>query len=455
MKDKILIANRGEVACRIIRSAKMLGYSTVAVHSQADHNALHTRLADERIEIGPARPAESYLKTDRIIAAAQSVGAIGVHPGYGFLAENAEFAERCRAAGLRFIGPDAKSIRDMGDKHRARTIAMAAGVPVAPGSEKLSGSDTSAVRAAAEQIGYPLLAKAVAGGGGIGLRPINTAEELIPSVEAAVRLAERAFGDPSIYLERFVRVARHIEVQVFGLNTGDVVHMFDRECSIQRRYQKIMEEARAPSVANGARAEMTRTAVALARACGYRGAGTIEFLYDDESGEFFFMEMNTRLQVEHPVTEMTVGRDLVALQIRQAFGDDLTAELAQDRVVSKGHAIELRICAEDPSRQFMPSPGAITSLNLPAGEDVRVDSGYERGDRLTPYYDNLIMKLVAAGQDRPATLNRLRLALDDLKIEGITTNVPFLRRLLQHEAVKSGRTHTKFVEQNIQSLIAA
>lgn len=455
MREKILIANRGEIACRVIRSAKALGFATVAVHSEADRDALHVRLADERVEIGPARAADSYLKADRIIEVAQSVGAVGIHPGYGFLAENAPFAELCNATGIRFVGPSAQSIRDMGDKHRARSIAMAAGVPVASGSEKLKGSDTAAITAAAEKIGFPLLLKAAAGGGGIGLRPVNTAEDLIPSAEATARMAERAFGDGSIYLERLVRVARHIEVQIFGFGDGSAIHMFDRECSIQRRYQKIMEEARAPGVADKARTEMAKTAVALACACRYRGAGTVEFLYDDESGEFFFMEMNTRLQVEHPVTEMTVGLDLVALQIRQAFGDNLAPELTQDRLVAKGHAIELRICAEDPSRQFMPSPGTITSLVLPAGDGIRADSGFESGDRVTPYYDSLIMKLVASGSDRTVALNRLRSALDALTIDGITTNIPFLRRLIRHEAVDSGRTHTKFVEQNLPSLIAA
>lgn len=455
MAKKILIANRGEIACRIIRSAKSLGYKTVAVYSEADRGALHTRLADEQIEIGPARPADSYLKADRIIAAAQSCGAEAIHPGYGFLAENAGFADACDAAGLRFIGPAASSIRDMGDKHRARTIALAAGVPVAPGSDKLKGDEIDKIEAAAQQIGFPLLLKAAAGGGGIGLRPVEAPADLLSSVEATSRMAERAFGDGSVYLERLIRVARHIEVQVFGFGDGDAVHLFDRECSLQRRYQKILEEARAPEVNESSRVEMARTAVALASTSKYRGAGTVEFLYDDETGDFYFMEMNTRLQVEHPVTEMTTGLDIVALQIRQAFGDSLKTELSQDKVMSRGHAIEVRVCAEDPARQFIPSPGMIKELVLPDIQGVRFDTGFESGDKITSFYDNLVMKVIAAGDDRAAALECLRAALAGTRIDGLTTNVSFLRKLLENDEVIAGRVHTKFVEHNIKSLMAA
>ena len=451
---RLLIANRGEIACRIIRSAKALALATVAVHSEADAGALHVALADAAVPIGGAKPADSYLNPAAILAAARSTGADAVHPGYGFLAENAAFAQSVQEAGLIWVGPDPKSIEDMGDKERARLLASAAGLPILPGSARFAPGELGGLEEAAEEVGYPLLVKAAAGGGGIGMRLVEQPVELRRTVETTQGQAGRSFGDGSVYLERYVRHARHVEIQLFGFGDANAIHCFERECSIQRRFQKIVEESPSPGVKPATRAEMARVAVALARQERYRGAGTVEFVLDDDSGAFYFLEMNTRIQVEHPVTELVTGLDLVGLQIRLAMGEALGAELPQDSVRASGHAIEVRICAENPARMFLPSPGRITRLVLPDAEPaVRVDTGVREGDAVSPYYDSVIAKLIAHGPDRAAAIARLLQALDATLIEGIATNVAFLRRVVDHAAFRSGATLTGFLDAYKAELI--
>ncbi|WP_180899111.1 acetyl-CoA carboxylase biotin carboxylase subunit [Martelella soudanensis] len=453
MTKKILIANRGEIACRIIRTVQKMGYEAVAVYSEADKSALHVRLADEAHEIGPARPTESYLDAGRILEVATRIAAAAVHPGYGFLSENTGFSEACEQAGIAFIGPSAETIRMMGDKNEARAVARSAGVPVLEGTPKLDPADAEGILAAGEQIGFPVLVKAAGGGGGIGLRPVEAADKLVAAVQTTSAQAERAFSDPSVYLEKLVRRARHIEVQVFGFGGEGAVHLWHRECSAQRRYQKILEEARPRHLDPKAAQGMLDSAVALARATNYVGAGTVEYLYDDETGAFYFMEMNTRLQVEHPVTEMITGLDLVQLQIRQALGEDLSQELTQGAVRDDGHAIEVRVCAERPDKQFIPSPGKIEKLSLPDLPDIRVDTGFEAGDSVTPFYDSLVMKVIAWGDDRDQAIHRLTEALDATEFEGLRTNIAFLRQLVRHPEFRADRLHTKFVEENIKDLV--
>jgi 3-methylcrotonyl-CoA carboxylase alpha subunit len=396
----------------------------------------------------------SYLVGDNIIKAAQATNATVIHPGYGFLSENAEFAGLCDMKGLSFVGPRPSTIAAMGDKERARRIAREAGLPVGTGTEKLDLSDRTAIMVAADSVGYPLLIKAAAGGGGIGMREVHRADQILNALALTANMAERAFGNGAVYLEKLVSRARHVEVQVFGLGKK-AVHLFDRDCSIQRRYQKLVEEAGVPNVPASVRERMAEAAVHLAQACEYIGAGTVEFLYDDEQEEFFFMEMNTRLQVEHPVTENLTGLDLVALQLRQALGEDLSSELKQERIVSIGHSIEVRVCAENPQRKFMPSPGLITKVTLPNRPGVRVDSGFEAGDRITSYYDSLIMKIIAHGHDRLSTIDVLRDALKNTVIEGVTTNLEFLRNVLDHPLYRSGHLHTRFVDDHIGHLASS
>lgn len=453
MTKKILIANRGEIACRVIRTVKEMGYTAVAVYSEADKDALHVRLSDEAHAIGPARAAESYLDAAKILAVAKSCGATAVHPGYGFLSENTHFSRACDAQGIAFIGPSAETIRMMGDKNGARAVAMDAGVPVLEGSPKLDPRDESAILAAGERIGFPVLVKAAGGGGGIGLRPVESADDLISAVQTTSSQAERAFSDPAVYLEKLVRRARHIEVQIFGFGDKGAIHLWHRECSAQRRYQKILEEARPRRLAPAAAQGMLDSAVSLARATGYLGAGTVEYLYDDETGQFYFMEMNTRLQVEHPVTEMITGLDLVAMQIRLALGEELSGEFPQETVRDIGHAIEVRICAERPDKQFIPSPGKIEALTLPDLEGVRVDTGFEAGDAVTPFYDSLVMKVIAHGDDRAGAIARLDAALNATVFEGLRTNIEFLRNLVKHPDFQADRLYTKFVEENVRSLV--
>lgn len=441
--EKILIANRGEIACRIIRTCKELGFDTVAVYSQADRNAMHVAMADEAVEIGPAPSRESYLKSDTILDAAHRTGAKAIHPGYGFLSENAGFAEAVIAAGLIWIGPTPVSIRDMGDKERAREIARQAGVPILPGSNRFSDSDDQLLLDAAQKVGFPLLVKAAAGGGGIGMRRVDSPEKLIDVARATQSMAGKSFGDPGIYFERYVGTARHIEVQVFGFGNGAGVHLYDRDCSVQRRFQKIIEEAPAPNVPDDVRSALHQASVALVASQKYSGAGTVEFIYDCERQQAYFLEMNTRIQVEHPVTEMVTGVDLVAWQILHAFGQ--LQPVSQQAVPIKGHAIECRLYAERPEKNFLPSPGLVSKLRWPSqDEGLRIDTGIRAGDRVTPYYDPMIAKLIAHRHTRREAVDRLVDALECLQVEGLSTNRAFLQRALSDERFRAGPVDTGF-----------
>ncbi len=451
--SKVLIANRGEIACRVIAGCRKRGLRTVAVYSEADAQTLHVALADEAVAIGPAPAKVSYLAGDVILAAARQTGADAIHPGYGFLSENAAFAAAVEAAGLVWIGPAPRSIADMGDKERARRLAKAAGVPVLEGSRRFTGESLDGLAAAADAVGYPLLVKAAAGGGGIGMRLVATPDKLEETVRSTGAMAQRAFGDGSVYLENFVEPARHIEIQVFGNGLGRAVHLFERECSIQRRFQKIVEESPAPGLSGAVRERMAAAAVALAARERYRGAGTVEFVMDD-AGNFHFLEMNTRIQVEHPVTEMITGRDLVEMQIRLAQGESLD-EVTQDAIAATGHAIECRIYAENPAKNFLPSPGILTEFAAPAtGPDVRFDTGLRQGDAVTIHYDPMIAKLIVRGADRKASLARLDEALAALRIAGVATNISFLRRLLAQAAFQAGEISTRFVDAHMAELAA-
>jgi len=440
---RVLVANRGEIAMRIIRAATELGLDTVAVYSQADRDAGHVRLATEAVEIGPPPAARSYLDSDAVIAAALASGCDAVHPGYGFLAENAAFAVRCAAEGLRFVGPQPEAISLMGDKAAARSTATSAGVPVVPGTAGGIGSGPEAAEAA-QRIGFPLLVKASAGGGGRGIRIVDRPEDLDAHLAAARSEARAAFGDDTVYLERFLPSARHVEVQVFGDGDG-AVHLFERECSLQRKRQKLIEEAPAPNLSDAVRAGLYEAAVTLAAAVCYDGAGTVEFLVDRATDEFFFIEMNTRIQVEHPVTEMICGVDLVREQIRRAGG--LPVSFCQTDVRSRGAAIEMRINAEDPARGFMPCPGTISDMDLPAGPGVRTSTPMRPGSTVPPFYDSLIAKIIVWDVDRPAALARARRAMRELRIDGIETTAPLIRDLLSTPEVVGGDYDTGFVER--------
>lgn len=446
MAEKILIANRGEIACRIIQSCRRLGMGTVAVYSEADREARHVELADEAVPIGPSAARDSYLKADVIVDAARSTGASAIHPGYGFLSENAQFAEAVKQAGMVWVGPSAQSITDMGDKERARDIARAAGVPVLPGSQRFYPGSSGGLADAAQEVGFPLLVKAAAGGGGIGMRQVDTLEELASVVESTQSMAGKAFGDAGVYLERFVPNARHIEVQVFGWGDGTAIHLHDRECSVQRRFQKIIEEAPAPNISDAVRNALHQSAVALARAQRYSGAGTVEFVYDCDRHTAYFLEMNTRIQVEHPATEMVTGIDIVASQILHALGR--LDPMRQAQVELKGHAIECRLYAERPEKNFLPSPGVITALTWPdIGMDLRIDTGVRVGDRITTFYDPMIAKLVAHGGNREQAIERLSIALEQLHIDGPGTNAHFLAAVLADEQFRSGEVTTGFVHK--------
>ncbi len=452
LKPKLLVANRGEIACRVIRAAKALGLGSVAVYSEADAAAPHVALADEAVLIGPAQAQKSYLDAARIIAVARESGATLIHPGYGFLAENAAFAEACAEAGIAFVGPTPAQIRLMGDKECARRTAAAAGVPVLPGSDQVPANDEAALHLA-RGIGYPLLIKAAAGGGGIGMRLVAGEADLLAALAATRNLAGKAFGNEAVYFERYVGRARHIEVQVFGLGAAGAVHLFERECSFQRRHQKVIEEAPAPNLPQAVRQAMAQAAVDLARSLDYLGAGTIEFLYDEASERFYFLEMNTRIQVEHPVTEEITGFDLVAAQIRLALGQTLP-DFVQDNIAAKGHAVEARLYAERPAKNFLPAPGLIERLRLEAMPGIRIESGYVEGQKVTPFYDPMIMKIVAHGADRKQALARLDTALAALDIAGIDTNRDFLRRLIAHPEAVAGRAYTRFIEEHLTELVA-
>jgi acetyl-CoA carboxylase biotin carboxylase subunit len=446
---KILIANRGEIAVRVIRACRDMGLSSVAVYSECDRPALHVRMADEAYPVGPNPPRESYLRIDRIIDAARLSGADAVHPGYGFLAENEDFAAACRDAGLTFIGPSPEAITLMGSKTAARQVAIAAGVPVVPGTEHPLNDAVSdeEVLAIAEGIGYPLMLKAVAGGGGKGMRMVSQPADLPGALRAARSEAGSAFGDSAVYLERRIMAPRHIEVQLLGDHFGTVVPFVERECSIQRRHQKVVEESPSLAVTPELRHRMTTAAAAVARKAGYTNAGTIEFLLDDD-GSFYFLEMNTRLQVEHPITEQVSGVDLVQWQIRIARGERLTLDPAA-MLVPRCHAVECRIYAEDPDTGFMPSPGRVHGLRVPQGPGVRDDSGMYEGGEVPIYYDPMISKLITWANDRPEALARMKRALAEYEVRGIRTTIPFFRWILADEDFRAGRFDTTFLDRKL------
>lgn len=445
--SKILIANRGEIALRIVRTCEELGIATVAVHSTIDRHALHVQLADEAVCIGEALSSKSYLNIPNIIAAALTRNATAIHPGYGFLAENARFAEICADHQLHFIGPTPEAIRAMGDKSTAKETMQRVGVPTIPGSNGLITDEAEAL-AVAKQIGYPLMIKATAGGGGRGMRLVREPEMLLKQLQAAQGEAEAAFGNPGVYLERFIECPRHIEFQILADRFGNVVHLGERDCSIQRRHQKLLEEAPSPALTPELRQKMGQAAVLAAKAINYVGAGTVEFLLD-RSGEFYFMEMNTRIQVEHPVTEMITGLDLIAEQIRIAQGEPL--RFSQEQVVLRGHAIECRINAEDPDHNFRPHPGRISAYLPPGGPGVRMDSHVYTDYVIPPYYDSLIGKLIVWGEDRPAAIRRMRRALRECAITGIPTTIGFHQKILETEPFLAGEVYTNFVEQWMQA----
>ena len=453
MFTKILIANRGEIACRVIRTARAMGVKTVAIYSDADRHARHTQLADEAIHIGPAPARESYLKGDRIIAAAKSAGAEAIHPGYGFLSENAAFAKAVADAGLVFIGPPAKSIDAMGAKDAAKVLMRKAGVPVVPGYEG-KAQDVATLQGHADKIGYPVLIKAVMGGGGRGMRKVEKAADFAENLESAQREAQSAFGDSAVLIEKYLTKPRHIEVQVFADTHGNVVHLFERDCSLQRRHQKVIEEAPAPGMTADVRAAMGKAATEAARAVGYVGAGTVEFIADGREGlradRFYFMEMNTRLQVEHPVTEAITGLDLVELQLKVAAGEPLG--FTQEGVKANGHAVEARLYAEDPEKGFLPSTGKLWALSFPHGEGIRIDTGVEAGDTVTPFYDPMIAKVIAHGATRDEALDRLGAALGETIVAGPRTNLAFLKKLTEAQGFRDGPFDTGFIERNITAL---
>ena len=449
MFDKILIANRGEIACRVMRTCRRLGIRTVAVFSDADRGARHVRIADEAVHIGPAPANESYLLSDRILAAAKQTGAQAVHPGYGFLSENAGFAEACAAAGIVFIGPPAAAIHAMGSKSAAKALMQKAGVPLTPGYH---GDEQAPefLREQADAIGYPVLIKAVSGGGGKGMRLVEKSEDFEAALTSCQREATASFGDPVVLVEKYVTEPRHIEIQVFGDSHGNVVHLFERDCSVQRRHQKVLEEAPAPGMTKERRAAMGKAAVDAAKAVGYIGAGTVEFIAHQD-GTFYFMEMNTRLQVEHPITEMITGVDLVEWQLRVAAGQPLP--MAQDELSIHGHALEARIYAEDADKGFLPSIGPLTFLATPApSAHVRIDSGVEQGDQISPYYDPMIAKLIVWGEDRPRALQRMQKALSEFRIVGVTANTAFLKRLVATDSFSNAKLDTGLIEHEKAAL---
>jgi 3-methylcrotonyl-CoA carboxylase alpha subunit len=456
MFSKILIANRGEIACRIIRTARRLGVATVAVYSEADADARHVRLADEAVCIGPPAARESYLVGERIIDAACRTGAQAIHPGYGFLAENAHFADACTAAGIVFIGPPAAAIRAMGSKSAAKTLMAAAGVPLTPGYHG-DNQDPVFLQQQAEAIGYPVLIKAAAGGGGKGMRRVEKRDDFAAALASCQREAHSSFGSDLILIEQYLERSRHIELQIFADSHGHCVHLFERDCSVQRRHQKVLEEAPAPAMTPERRALMGQAAVDAARAVGYVGAGTVEFITSATcvvDGGFYFMEMNTRLQVEHPVTEMITGQDLVEWQLRVACGEPLP--LRQEQLDLRGHALEARLYAENPDHDFLPSTGRLLHLARPAESlNVRVDTGIEEGDEITPHYDPLIAKLIVWDVDRHAALARMRQALADYRIVGVTTNVDFLSRLVACPAFANADLDTGLIERSREFLFPA
>jgi acetyl-CoA carboxylase biotin carboxylase subunit len=444
MFKKILIANRGEIAVRIIRAAKEMGIKTVAVYSEADRESLHVKIADESFCIGPPAPNQSYLNIPSIISVAEVAAVDAIHPGYGFLAENAKFTEICSASKIKFIGPPIEAMEQMGDKATARRTVAKAGVPTVPGSEGTISDEKEALRLA-EKIGFPAAIKATAGGGGRGLRVAWGRDEFVTLMRTARAEAEAAFGNPEVYIEKYIEEPRHIEVQILGDEHGNIIHLGERDCSIQRRHQKLLEESLSPAVDEKTRRKLGEAAVRAARAVNYYSAGTIEFLFD-RHGKFYFMEMNTRVQVEHPVTEMITSVDIIKEQILIAAGEKL--HLRQGDVKFHGHAIECRINAEDHERNFMPSPGEIKAYLPPGGLGIRVDSHAYTGYVVQPHYDSLVAKIIAWGKDRPEAIQRMERALDEYVIDGIHTTIPFHLRVLRNEAFKRGEVTTKFLEEH-------
>ncbi len=446
MFKKVLIANRGEIALRVVRACKELGIKTVAIHSEADAASLHVRAADEKVCVGPAEAALSYRNIPNVLSAAEISGADAIHPGYGFLSENAHFAEVCESIGIKFIGPSSENIAMLGDKAKAREIVMKRGLPVTPGSPGELRSEDEALQAA-QKIGFPVIIKATAGGGGRGMRVVNKAEDLARAFQAAQAEAKSTFGNESVYLERYFLEPRHIEVQVMADHRGHVIHLGERDCSIQRRHQKLLEETPSPAIDDKLRKEIGRVAVEAVKAAHYRNVGTVEFLLDKDRN-FFFMEVNTRIQVEHPITEMVTGVDLIKEQIRLAAG--LPLAIRQQDVVMNGHSMECRINAEDPEK-FTPSPGTITKYSPPGGFGVRVDSVMESGAVVSPHYDSMIAKLITHGRDRQESMARMRRALDEFVIEGIKTTIPLHRRILDDPDFQKGHVSTTFLERFLAS----
>ncbi len=460
MFKKILIANRGEIAVRIIRACREMGVKSVAVYSEADRNALHVQMADEAVLLGGAAPRDSYLNADRIIQAALDTKAEAIHPGYGFLSENASFAAAVDSAKLNFIGPSADSIRAMGDKAESKIRMKAAGVPTVPGFEGLESADE--FRQAAQEIGYPVLVKAAAGGGGKGMRVVESEADLTESIDGARREALNAFGDERLLIEKYLPNAHHIEFQIFGDRHGNLVHLFERECSVQRRHQKIIEETPSPLLTPELRKQMGKAAVSAAKAVNYFNAGTIEFIVDPDTLKFYFLEMNTRLQVEHPLTELVAGLDLVQWQLHIAAGE--LFPFTQNDFRQRGHAIECRIYAEDPAGGFLPSTGRLLQFIEPRGPGIRVDSGFRAGDEVTHFYDPMLAKLIVHAEDRESAIRRMRAALHEFVVHGVTTNIDFMQSLLAHEDFENGQVTTRWVETKfgwqasepmMQALVAA
>lgn len=447
MFKKILVANRGEIALRVLRACREMEIRTVAVHSDVDRDSLHVSEADESFCIGPGPAGQSYLNIHNLISAALVARADAIHPGYGFLAENPEFVEICQSHGLVFIGPSPHAMRQMGDKAEARRTVIAAGVPVLPGTSEIS--DLAEAHAFADQFGYPVMIKAAAGGGGKGMRIAHESSELEKLFITAQLEAEAAFGDGRIYLEKFLPQARHIEIQVLADSHGQVIHLGERDCSLQRRNQKLVEESPSPVLTPEKRSEMGEMAVAAARSCGYCGVGTVEFLYDSRDQSFYFLEMNTRIQVEHPVTEFVTGLDLVKLQIEMAAGTHLT--LRQEDVQMRGAAVECRINAENPDEGFRPSFGRIQQVHFPGGPGIRIDSHLFSGYSVQPYYDSLLAKVISYGQNREEALARMNRLLAEMRVEGVSTTIDFQRRLIQHPRFRAGDVHTTFVEKEFMA----
>ena len=446
MFNKVLIANRGEIALRILRACKDLGISTVAIHSSADKDLMHVRLADESVCVGPANPTESYLNVPAIISAMEVTGSVAVHPGYGFLSENAEFAEQVEQSGFTFIGPSAQTIRLMGDKVSAIEVMKEAGVPTVPGSDGPVGQDPERNIELARKIGYPVIIKAAAGGGGRGMRVVYDESELSRTIQLTQTEASNFFGSSVVYLEKFLETPRHIEIQVIGDGFGSAVHLGDRDCSLQRRHQKVIEEAPAPGISSNSRQMITETCIQACKKMNYRGAGTLEFLYQDEC--FYFIEMNTRVQVEHPVTEMITNFDIVKEQIKIANGDKLS--ISQEDIQIKGHSFECRINAEN-SKTFLPSPGDIERFHAPGGPGIRVDSHIYSGYKVPPYYDSLIAKLISYGNSRDEALNRMKNALNEILIDGINTNIPLHQELIDDTNFRTGGVNIHYLEKKLNT----